>query len=433
MGSETSWLIQGGHVVDPSQQIDGLCDVLVEAGTITRVEPNITAEAPTIDATGLYVIPGLIDVHVHFREPGREEAETIETGMRAAAAGGYTSVCVMPNTTPTIDTTGLVEYVLSESLKFSDHVHVHCIAAATRERAGKTLTDLSDLSAAGAVAFTDDGSPIADAALMRRALEYTRWLGKPMVSHAEDPALCKGGVMHEGVVSTTLGLRGIPAVAETVMVARDIELAAATGGHVHIAHASTAGTITLVREAKKRGVHVTCETAPHYLTLTHEAVRGYRTEAKMNPPLRTQADQDALIVGLQDGTIDLIATDHAPHPAWEKAVEFDHAPFGILGLETALGLLLTHFVMPGIISWTELVRLMSGHPAEVFGLPGGTLQAGHVADITVVDPQASWVVDVDGFASKSHNSPFHGWQLTGRVQRTFCGGRQVYHGQGAVA
>ena len=380
--------------------------------------------------SGNLVVPGLVDVHVHLRQPGREEAETIATGMRAAAAGGFTTICAMPNTTPAIDSPGLIEFVLAEAEKTPHPITVRPIAAVTRKREGKELTDFGELAEAGAVAFSDDGSPVADSYLMRKALEYAAWLKRPVVSHAEDPELARGGVMHEGFVATVLGLQGIPASAETVMVARDIELAAATGGHVHIAHVSTAGSVALIRSAKQRGIRVSCETCPHYISLTDDAVRHYRTSAKMNPPLRTTPDQIALIEGLIDGAIDAIATDHAPHTEWEKAAEFDQAPFGIIGLETALGVIATHLIATKKISWMRAIELMSAKPAELFGLPGGVLAEGGPADVTIIDPDATWTVDAEHFASKSRNSPFIGHQLQSRVITTIARGHVVYAGNG---
>jgi len=426
-------LVTGGRVIDPTQALDGEMDALISDGRIAKLGQRLTANgARRLDAHGCLVLPGLVDVHTHLRQPGREDAETIATGMQAAAKGGFTTICAMPNTTPAIDSPGLVEFIVTEAQKSPEAIHVHPLGAVTRRREGKELTAMADLAAAGVVAFSDDGNSIADAGLMRRALEYAKWLSKPIVSHAEDPALAQGGVMHEGIVATILGLRGIPASAETVMVARDVELAAATGSHVHIAHVSTAGAVALIRDAKRRGIQVTCETCPHYFTLTDEAVKGYRTEAKMNPPLRSDVDRQAIIEGLCDGTIDMIATDHAPHPAWEKAVEFDHAPFGIIGLETAVGLAIAQLVQPERLSWHRLVELMSVNPAQTFRLPGGTLTPGSPADITLIDPQTTWTVRETDFRSKSRNSPFLGWQLQGQVVATLCEGRLVYQANGGT-
>lgn len=425
-------LIRGGRVLDPRSGRDGVADVLIDGATIKSIgTARATSNGATvIDATGQLVVPGLVDVHVHLRQPGKEEAETIASGCHAAAAGGFTTICPMPNTTPAIDTPGLVEFVLAEAAKAAHPISVKPIAAITRQREGKELTDFRDLAEAGAVAFSDDGSPVADSYLMRKALEYAAWLKRPVVSHAEDPALAHGGVMHEGFVATVLGLQGMPASAETVMVARDLELAATTGGHVHIAHVSTAGSVALIQAAKRRGIRVSCETCPHYVSLTDEAVRGYRTEAKMNPPLRTDADRQAIIEGLCDGTIDAIATDHAPHAAWEKAAEFDQAPFGVVGLETALGVIATSLIATGKISWLRAIDLMSAKPAELFHLDGGALAEGGPADVTIVDSEATWTVDPEQFASKSRNSPFIGQHLQGRVVATIARGRVIYNSNG---
>lgn len=427
-------LIRGGRVLDPHSGRDEIADVLIQGTTIKKIGPQLAATngATVIDATGKLVVPGLVDVHVHLRQPGKEEAETIASGCHAAARGGFTTICAMPNTTPAIDSPGLVEFVLTEAEKAPHPVTVKPIAAVTRGRAGKELTDFRDLADAGAVAFSDDGAPVADSYLMRKALEYAAWLKRPVVSHAEDPALAAGGVMHEGFVATVLGLQGIPASAETVMVARDIELAAATGGHVHIAHVSTAGSVALIRDAKQRGIHVTCETCPHYVSLTDEAVRGYRTEAKMNPPLRADSDRAAIIEGLCDGTIDAIATDHAPHAAWEKAAEFDQAPFGIVGLETALGVIATTLVVTKKLSWLRVIELMSAKPAELFHLAGGALAEGGPADVTIIDPDATWTVDPEQFASKSRNTPFAGQRLQGQVVTTIACGQIVYESNGVT-
>jgi len=429
----TSLAIRGGHVIDPANGVDAIADVLIESGRITAVGQdagNDTSE--TIDATGLVVSPGFVDIHTHLREPGFEHKETIESGTMAAARGGFTTVCAMPNTEPPIDTAAGVEFIIRRAAE-TGSVRVLPIACVTRGRAGKELADLAELAQAGAIAFSDDGSPVADANLMRRALEYASVLGAPIIDHSEDPALAAGGVTHEGWVSTRLGLRGIPAAAEETMVARDIALAAATGSHVHLAHISTAGSVELVRQAKARGLPVTAEVTPHHLALTHEEVLGsgeapggltYETNAKVNPPLRTPEDVAACVAGLLDGTIDCIATDHAPHAIQDKLCEFDHAAMGISGLETALSLCLTALPLE-----TAIERLTTA-PVHTLALdarlPGlGTLGVGAPADIAIIDPNAEWTVEPELFASKGKNTPLAGRTLKGRVKATIYAGQVV--------
>jgi len=417
-------LIRGGRVVDPSQAIDRVDDVLVEDGRIAAIASGGTADE-TIDASGRIVCPGLVDMHVHLREPGREEDETIATGARAAVAGGFTSIACIPNTEPPIDTQANVEFIHQKAAR-ADACNVFVVACVSRNREGKELAEIGQLVEAGAVAFSDDGSPVADAELMRRAFEYCRMFDKPILAHEEVLELSRGGVMNEGLVSLVLGLPGMPPAAEDVMIGRDIALAEVTGGRLHVMHVSTAGGVALVRAAKARGARVTAEACPHHFTLTDESLRGFDSNFKMSPPLRTAADVDAIIAGLVDGTIDCIATDHAPHALEKKMLELDRAPFGILGLETAVGLAVTRLVVPGRIGWPRLVEAMSTLPARILGIDRGTLRPGAVADITLIDPQQTWQVDVEAFQSKSVNSPFHGWTLQGRAVATIVGGRVKY-------
>jgi dihydroorotase len=417
-------LIRGGRVVDPSQAIDRVDDVLVEDGRIAANASGGTADE-TIDASGLIVCPGLVDMHVHLREPGREEDETIATGARAAVAGGFTSIACIPNTEPPIDTQANVEFIHQKAAR-ADACNVFVVACVSRNREGKELAEIGQLVEAGAVAFSDDGSPVADAELMRRAFEYCRMFDKPILAHEEVLELSRGGVMNEGLVSLVLGLPGMPPAAEDVMIGRDIALAEVTGGRLHVMHVSTAGGVELVRAAKARGARVTAEACPHHFTLTDESLRGFDSNFKMSPPLRTAADVDAIIAGLVDGTIDCIATDHAPHALEKKMLELDRAPFGILGLETAVGLAVTRLVVPGRIGWPRLIEAMSTLPARILGIDRGTLRPGAVADITLIDPHQTWQVDVEAFQSKSVNSPFHGWTLQGRAVATIVGGRVKY-------
>jgi dihydroorotase len=419
-------LIRGGRVVDPAQGIDRVDDVLVRDGLIVSVghaggQPLGRADE-TIDATGLIVAPGLIDMHVHLREPGREEDETIETGTQAAVAGGFTSVACIPNTEPPIDTQAAVEFIHQKAAR-ADTCNVFVVACVSRGREGKELADIGQLVEAGAIAFSDDGAPVYDAELMRRAFEYCRMFDKPVLAHEEVLELSRGGVMHEGLVSLVLGLTGMPAAAEEVMIGRDIALSEVTGGRLHVMHVSTAGGVAMIREAKRRGARVTAEACPHHFTLTDENLRGFDSNFKMSPPLRTAADVEAIIAGLVDGTIDCIATDHAPHAREKKMLELDRAPFGILGLETAIGLAVTRLIVPGRIGWPRLIEAMSTLPARILGLSRGTLRPGAAADITLIDPDLSWRVDVKQFRSKSVNSPFNGWTLQGRAVATIVGGR----------
>jgi len=429
-------LIKGGHLIDPANGRDGRFDLLLERGKVAGVQPAMAVPGPprtpagagngaaVLDATGRLVVPGLVDLHAHLRQPGREDKETIETGCLAALRGGFTAVCAMPNTTPAIDHRGAVDFIHREAQRLG-LAAVHPIGAITKDRQGKELTDFGELFGAGCVALSDDGNPVADGWLMRRALEYATVFGRPLIQHAEEPRLAAGGVVHEGLVSTTLGLRGIPSEAESVLVARDIALAALTGGWVHFAHLSSAQSVELIRQAKRRGVRVTCEVTPHHLALTHEAVEGFNTDAKVNPPLRTEEDRQALIEGLRDGTIDCIATDHAPHTEWEKAADFDAAPFGTSGLETALAVCIEALVTPGQLSWSQLIEKLSTIPAKLAGIAGGSLAVGVEANVTLIDPSARWTVDPQRFASKGKHSPFAGRMLTGAVERTLYRGAEV--------
>jgi dihydroorotase len=422
-------LIRGGRVIDPAQNIDRVDDVLVRDGLVVSIgheggQPLGKADE-TIEARGLIVAPGLVDMHVHLREPGREEDETIETGTRAALAGGFTSVACIPNTEPPLDTQAAVEFIHQKAAR-ADTCNVFVVACVSRGREGKELAEIGRLVEAGAVAFSDDGAPVYDAELMRRALEYCRMFDKPILAHEEVLELSRGGVMNEGLVSLLLGLPGMPAPAEDVMIGRDIALTEATGGRLHVMHVSTAGGVALIRDAKRRGARVTAEACPHHFTLTDESLRGFDSNYKMSPPLRTAADVEAIIEGLVDGTIDCIATDHAPHAREKKMLELDRAPFGILGLETAVGLSVTRLVATGRIGWPRLIEAMSTLPARILGINRGTLRPGAVADITLIDPERSWQVDVGSFQSKSVNSPFHGWTLRGRAVATIVGGRMKH-------
>jgi len=422
-------VLRGGRVIDPSSGRDETADVIIQDGRITGIGRNqgVPDGADLHDVAGLVVAPGLIDLHTHLREPGQEDRETIATGSAAAAAGGFTAVCAMPNTDPPIDNQSAVGFVVKQGAA-AGAARVYPIAAVSLGQKGEQLAEFGEVVGAGAVAVSDDGHPVASSQLMRTALEYARAFGIPVADHCEEPTLAAGGMMHEGVVSTRLGLKGIPAVAEEIMVARDILLAGHTGGHVHLCHMSTRGSVELIRRAKEAGLPVTAEACPHHFSLTHEACAGYDTNAKMNPPLREPEDVEAIRAGLKDGTIDVIATDHAPHHYDAKEREFDDAPMGIVGLETALGLSLTLLVRAGVLTLPELIARMSTIPARVFGLPGGTLAAGHPADVVVFDPGAAWTVDVTRFRSKSRNTPFAGWELAGRVARTIVGGRTVFSG-----
>ncbi len=420
-------LITGGTVVDPLAGRAAPGDVLVDGAAIVAAGAPGTleaADATVLEARGLLVLPGLVDMHVHLREPGHEYKETVATGVAAALAGGFTSVACMANTEPVNDSAAVTQYILDRA-RLAGGTRVYPIGALSLGLQGEQLAEIGEMHRAGIVAVSDDGCPVMDAGLMRRALEYAGMFGLPVIAHEEDRGLACGGVMNEGVTSLRLGLRGVPAAAEEVMVARDIALVALTGGRLHVAHLSTAGSVALVRDAKARGLAVTAEVTPHHLFLTEEAVEGYGTNAKMAPPLRTRADVEVLRAALADGTIDAIATDHAPHHHDEKEVEFDQAANGVVGLETALPLAL-RLVAEGVCDLPTLVARMTVGPARVLGLPGGTLAPGAPADVTLVDPERRWKVEARGFRSKSRNTPFEGWEMTGRAVAVVVGGRLVY-------
>lgn len=419
-------LLQNARVVDPSSGLDAVRDVLLDEGRIAGIEARIApSDATCIDLAGLCVCPGFIDMHVHLREPGQEWKETIATGTRAAARGGFTGVACMPNTQPPIDSRSVVEFVLAQARQHGA-VHVYPIGCVTKGQSGVELAEMGDMAVAGARGFSDDGKPVASAGLMRRALEYARIFDLPVIDHCEEPTLVAGGVVHEGAVATRLGLPGWPGVAEDVMVQRDILLAEYTGGAVHIAHMSTGRSADLVRRGKEAGVRVTCEVTPHHIALTHDAVLGYDTHAKMNPPLRDESDRNALISAIADGTIDAIATDHAPHNSDEKCVEFAQAPFGVVGLETAVSICLDRLVHGGVIPMSRLVELLAVGPARILRLDKGSLRVGADADITVLDLERSFVVTPSAFESKSVNTPFEGWTLRGGPVMTIVGGRVVH-------
>jgi dihydroorotase len=431
-----SILIRGGRVLDASANLDGVMDLLIDAGKIVSVGGDAAETAwqrqcstlstplEVIDAHGLLVVPGLIDIHTHLREPGYEYKESIESGSAAAVAGGFTAIACMANTNPVNDDAAVTEYILDKA-RAVGLVQVFPIGAISVGLAGERLAEIGELNQAGVVGISDDGKSVMNSQLMRRALEYAGMFGLPVISHCEDTQLAAHGVMHEGRVSTELGLRGIPAQAEDIMVARDIALAELTGGRLHIAHVSTAGAVRLVHDAKARGLRVTAEVTPHHLFLTDEAVRGYDPNTKMYPPLRTAADVEALRQALKDGTIDAIATDHAPHDLADKEVEFDQAPVGIIGLETSLPLTL-RLVNEGVLTLTDAIAKLTWGPSQVLGLAKGTLQVGADADVTLIDTQTEYVVDRREFRSKSRNSPFHGWTLKGRAVMTLCAGKVVY-------
>ena len=420
-------LLKGGRVLDPSQVMDGTLDVLLKDGLIVSVGDAISApeDARTIDCAGLLVTPGLIDVHVHLREPGGEHKETIATGARSAAAGGFTAVCAMPNTDPPLDDPASVGWVLAEG-KRAGAARIYPTGCISVDRAGERLAPVGEMIDAGAVAITDDGSPIMKSGLMRLALEYAQSFGIPVADHPEDLSLSPAGQMNEGLMSTRMGLVGKPNASEDIHIIRDLLLAELTGGHIHLQHVSTRWGVDAIRQAKARGVHVTAEASPHHLVLTDEAVEGYRAEAKMNPPLRTAEDVEAVRAGLADGSLDHIATDHAPHHYDEKEAPFAEAPNGIVGLETAVGIILTRVVNEGVIDLPTMIERMSCHPAKTFNLPGGTLAPGGVADVSVLDLSAEWTVDASNFASKSRNTPFDGWALKGGPAYTIVGGRIVW-------
>ncbi len=423
-------VIKNGRVLDPAKNLDEIMDIVVSDGRISAVGQGISSKVASpqhykvIDASNKWVTPGLIDMHVHLREPGEEYKETIASGSMAAVAGGFTSVACMPNTKPVNDCAAITEFI-REKAEECGLCNVYPVGAVSRGLKGKTLAEIGELFEAGAVAITDDGYPVRTSQLMRRALEYSRIFGFPVISHAEDLSLSRGGVMNEGVMSTKLGLKGIPGVAEEIAVYRDIALASLTGGRLHIAHVSTAGSVELIRLAKNKGIKVTAETAPHYFTLTDEALISYDTSFKMNPPLREKEDVEAIKKALADGTIDAIATDHAPHSSIEKDIEFEYAANGIIGLESALPVCL-RLVWDGILSPLELIRKLSTNPARILAIPGGTLEEGTDADITIIDPDTEYTLNADEFFSKSRNCPFHGWDVKGKTYMTIKKGHIVY-------
>ena len=420
-------LLKGGRVIDPARGVDGWFDVLIVAGRVSAVDRDL----PTTDATvievpdGCVICPGLIDMHVHLREPGQEHKETIATGLAAAAAGGFAAVACMPNTDPINDHGGVTEFILKKATQ-ADLGRVYPIGAVSRASDGKQLADIAELNAAGCVALSDDGRPVADALLMRRALEYAGMFNLPVIDHCEDPSLKGEGVAHEGYHASVLGLRGIPGAAEEIWVERDVTVAGMTSGAVHIAHMSAQGSLRAVRSGKDRGIRVTCEVTPHHFTLTDEALEDYDTNYKMNPPLREVTDRDAMLQGLVDGSIDAIATDHAPHHYDEKAVEFDRAPFGIVGLETAVSIGLDRLVHTGLLPLSRLVELLSLGPARILGVTGGSLEKGAPADVTVLAPDLPVTIRAAEFRSKGKNTAFDGWTLRGGVAATLVAGRTVY-------
>lgn len=422
-------LFRGGRVVDPSQGLDTVTDIYIRDGRIVGLGRDLGTpdDARIVAADGLVIAPGLVDVHVHLREPGGEEKETIASGAASAVAGGFTAVCAMPNTAPPIDNQGAVGFVKAKG-EAAGLARVFPIGCVTVGQRGEQLAEFGEMVAAGAVAVSDDGHPVMSSQMMRTALEYARTFGIPVADHCEDMPLAVGGAMHEGIVSMRLGLKGIPSAAEEIHVARDCILAELTGGHVHLCHMSTRGSVELIRRAKEKGLPVTAEAAPHHFALTHERVGEYDTNAKMNPPLRESEDRDAIRAGLADGTIDCIATDHAPHHYDAKEREFDDAPNGIIGLETALSIGLRELVHGGAISLPILIDRMSCAPARLWHLPGGSLRTGGVADVVVFDPAATWTVAPERFRSKSRNTPWAGEVLPGVVRMTLVNGRVVYEG-----
>ena len=421
----TRILFRGGRVLDPSCERDEIIDLLVEAGRVTAVGTDLRVDdAELVDASGCWVMPGFVDLHSHLREPGQEYKEDIATGGRAAVAGGFTAVACMANTQPVNDDPATTDFIIDRARQDSP-ARVYPVAAATRGLEGKVMTEMAALVDAGAVAFSDDGKTIMDSGVMRHVLEYSRLVGVPVITHAEDRTLVANGVMNEGAVSTRLGLPGNPALAEDVLVARDLMLAEFTEAYLHVAHVSTRGAVELIRRARDRGVHVTAEVAPHHLTLTDEAVAGYDTHAKVAPPLRSESDREACCEGLRDGTLDAIATDHAPHAQHEKELDFSEAPPGMIGLETAAAVTL-ELVRAGVLTPLEWVRRLSTNPARILGRAGGGLGEGQVADVTLLDPARDWIYDPAKGQSKSRNSPWAGQRLSGRVIATFVDGYRVY-------
>ena len=423
--------IKGGRVIDPSQDIDRVADLWLADGRVVGVGDGHEEGAEVvIDAAGLIVCPGLIDVHVHLREPGNEEDETIASGASAALAGGVTTVACMPNTLPALDSQGAAEFVVLQARR-AGKANVYPVGAVSKGRKGEELAELGQLVAGGAVAFTDDGAPVASASLMRRALQYAKMFDRVIMQHCQVPELTEGGVMNEGFESMKLGLPGMPAAAEDIMVARDIRLAEITGGRLHIQHISTARSVELVREGKARGIRVTAEACPHHFTLTDECLREFDSNFKMNPPLRTKADVDAVIGGIVDGTIEILATDHAPHAPEKKMRELDQAPFGIVGLETLIPITVLGLIEPGHLSWPRVIEMLTVHPAALLGIPKGTLKPGADADVTLIDPDTRWTIDPSKFHSKSRNTPYGGWDVRGRAHTVIVGG-EVRHTLGGI-
>ena len=417
-------LITGGRVICPDQGIDGVLNLLLANGKVRELTASRPAADEVIDATGMIVSPGLIDMHVHLREPGNENEETIATGSAAAVAGGFTSIACMPNTEPTVDNEASSEYVFLQAER-AGLARIYPIGSITKGRKGQELSEIGQLSRGGAVAFSDDGSPVRNADIMRRGLEYTKMFNKAIIAHCEDPDLTGEGVMNEGLLSTILGLPGVPAASEEVAIARDIILADLTGGKLHIAHVSTAGGVELVRIAKRRGLCVTAEATPHHFTLTDECVRTFDPVFKMNPPLRTQTDVDAVREGLRDGALDAIASDHAPHSTEEKQLEFSLAPFGVIGMESMLPIAVSELI-GAVLDWPQLIAKLTCNPARVLGIPHGTLRPGADADVTIIDPDVAWAIDAAQFKSKSRNCPFHARKVRGRAIRTIVGGVTKY-------
>jgi len=410
-------LFRNARIIDGLTERSGLFDIFIVYKKIVDIKPELSLpqdfDGEIVDLQNKLIFPGFLDLHVHFREPGREDEETLLSGALAAMAGGFTAVCTMPNTQPVTDNREIIEFIRDQ---MKNHlVSVYPVAAITREQKGEELVEMAELVDAGVIAFSDDGKSVASSLVLRRALEYARMFGVPIIEHCEDASLAEGGAMHEGFVSTSLGIPAIPSIAEDIIVARNIMLAEYTKGKIHIAHVSSAGSVELIRRAKEKGIAVTAEATPHHFTLTDDCVQSFDTNYKMNPPLRDAAHIAAIIAGLQDGTIDCIATDHAPHSVEEKEVEFIAAPFGIVGLETALGLIIKQLVQPGILTWQQAVEKLCLNPYRILGLSIPQIKIGEVANLTIVDPDANWIVDKNKLQSRSKNTPFHGWQLTGRI------------------
>ena len=424
----TTIRIRGGRILDPSQKIDTVGDLVLRDGKVDGIDVDVSDPDRTIDASGLIVCPGLVDMHVHLREPGNEEDETIATGVAAALAGGVTSLACIPNTQPALDTQAAIEFIYLQAAR-AGGANVFPVGTVTKGREGTELTEMGLLVESGAVAFTDDGSPVSSPEIMRRALEYCRMFDKVVLNHCEALELTRGGVMHEGFVSMTLGLTGMPAAAEDVMVSRDVTLAELTGGRVHIMHISTAGSVDTVRRALKRGARVTTEACPHHFTLTDECLKTFDSNFKMSPPLRSQHDVDAVIEGLVDGTIEVIVTDHAPHAREKKMRELDQAPFGIVGLETLVPICVHGLIEPGHLGWPAVIEKLTINPSRILGIDKGTLRPGADADVTLIDPEARWTIDATKFRSKSRNTPYDGWNVKGRAVMTIVGGEVKYEGE----